>query len=290
MTTRALQIQAELILNTTTAEAQLRRLGGLVGGSGGRGGRGGAGGGGGGGGRRRGGLNSGGLGRQIARGLGLGGLGGGLAGFAGAGLGVAAAVGGLTLLGTQAFRASRALGTSAYRDFRATSVRPNHSWQLLPATIGDRLLPVLQRFANALIHIIEFFGGGRRSGGGARVVPPTLHTGGLVRQSGLHNLQAGERVTSNAQQRESPGGNLRTEIRLAFYEGIRQLVHDGTLDLLFDRARLPSLVPTPVELGDVSVNAIAGLAPTRLTETEYMALATKDPLTLYVIIDPPASP
>ena len=106
----------------------------------------------------------------------------------------------------------------------------------------------------------------------------------------MHNLQAGERVTSNAQQRESTGGNLRTEVRQAFYEGIRQLIHDGTLDLLFDRARLPSLVPTPVELGDVSVAAVAGLAPTRLTQTAYDAIPVKDPLTLYVIIDPPASP
>ena len=187
------------------------------------------------------------------------------------------------LLGTQAFKASKALGTSTYREFRATSIRLNHSWQLLAATVGDRLLPILVRFMNTLIRIIEFFGGGRRSGGGARVVP-TLHTGGMVRNSGLHNLQAGERVVSNAQQGGSAGANIRTEVRQAFYEGIRQLIHDGTLDLLFDRSRLPALVSTPVELGDVTVSAIAGLAPVPITQTDYDALTDPNPLTLYVII------
>ena len=291
MTTYNLQIQADLILNTSAARRSVDRLNrrntGRSGVSGG--------------GSRRSGTaatEAFSLARELRRGLGLGGLSGGAVGLLGAGGAAAGGIAGITALGVAAHRSSRLLGTSAYREFHATTVRLRYQWNLFAAQIGDIILPILSRFARTLTRIIGFLTY-TRNAEGARAstflsnLNPGFHAGGTVRRSGAYNLRQGEEVLTQNDRRNAGGGAHTGIGALEVYEGLRRAVHDGTLDLLFARPRLPNLIPQPVEVVGGVLGAGAGgdelVEVLSFSKTDFDALTDRDDRTLYLVHSGPST-
>ena len=284
MTTRTISIQADLVLNIAAAQRQINRLsreGVRMSGVGGTSGS-----------SRS--ANRGpelfSLIREFGRGLGLGGLRG--AGVLGAGGALTAGVAGITALGVAAHRSSRLLGTSAYREFYATTVRLRYQWNLFAAQIGDIILPILSRFARTLTRIIGFFTS-TRNAEGARAssffsnLNPGFHAGGRVRQSGAYNLRQGEEVVANPRAHGESAGRGQSAIETGVYDALRRLVQDGTFDLFFARARLPNLIPQPVDVvstvgvgtaGDVDLVDI-----NLLSDTDFDALTSRSRNVLYLV-------
>ena len=214
------------------------------------------------------------------------------------GIVLGALVTGFLAVSRAAFKASKSLGTGAYRELRASTIRLNYQWRLLLAAIGDKILPLFSKLADVLTFLIKLIplqprGGDVRLGAGTGAQNPGFHTGGQVRRSGMYALRAGETVNTQAdQQRQIGDMDTGRDLHWQIYEAIRQLVYDGTLDLLFDRPRLPKLIADPVtveNIGDLSAGAGTTTPIEKLTQTEYTALTDKDARTFYLVTAVPAS-
>ena len=80
-------------------------------------------------------------------------------------------------------------------------------------------------------------------------------------------------------------------MRQAFSEALRENVQNGTFDILFDRDRLPSLIPQPVTVENADdIGGGADLVDVDvLAKTDFDALTTKEPNILYLVHGVPST-